>query len=449
MAKSFDLVVIGTGSAASSVAHDCRAAGLCVAVIDARPFGGTCQLRGCDPKKVLIGAAEAVDFVRRMAVAGIRDAGTKLEWPELMRFKRTFVDSVPKRVEEGFANAGIDTFHGAARFESPTRISVGQTVFEAKYIHIATGAIPRRLGMPGEEFLTDSESFLNLPLLPPRIVFLGSGYIAFEFAHLCATAGASVVMLEAHHQPLAGFDPDLVDILVERTQSMGIRIVRSSPVQRIEKIEHGYRVVAESAEGEIVFDTDLVVHGAGRVPNLEGIQLERGGVEYRANGILVNDYLQSISNPAVYAAGDCAASGLPLTPVASYQSRVVTANVIHGNSVQINFPPVPSVVFTLPPLARVGASEAELDKQGIQFKKNIARTSGWYSSRRVREEFSGYKVLLDADSGRILGAHLLGSHADEVINLFALAIRLGMTAEALKNSIWAYPTSGSDVAYML
>jgi glutathione reductase (NADPH) len=256
-------------------------------------------------------------------------------------------------------------------------------------------------------------------------------------------------MLEAHSRPLAGFDPDLVAILVERSQAMGIQIVRGAPVHKIEKIERGYRVIASSAEGEQVFDTDLVVHGAGRVPNLEGLQLERGGVEHRVSGVMVNDYLQSVSNPSVYAAGDCAASGLPLTPVASYQSQVVAANVIHGNSVKVNYPPVPSVVFTLPPLARVGASETELDERGIKFKKNIARTSGWYSARRVREEFSGYKVLLDATSGRILGAHLLGSHADEIINLFALAIRVGMTADALKRSIWAYPTSGSDVANML
>jgi glutathione reductase (NADPH) len=449
MANRYDLIVIGTGSAASGVAHDCRAAGLSVAVVDVRPFGGTCQLRGCDPKKVLVGAAEAVDFARRMTPAGVRDAGTKIEWAELMRFKHTFVDSVPKRVQEGFTNAGITTFNGAARFEGPTRISVGQTVLEAKYIHVATGATPRRLGIAGEEFLTYSEGFLDLPQLPPRIVFLGSGYIAFEFAHLCATAGASVVMLEAHSRPLAGFDPDLVAILVERSQAMGIRIVRGAPVHKIEKIERGYRVIASSAEGEQVFDTDLVVHGAGRVPNLEDLQLERGGVEHCVSGVVVNDYLQSVSNPSVYAAGDCAASGLPLTPVASYQSQVVAANVIHGNSVKVNYPPVPSVVFTLPPLARVGASETELDERGIKFKKNIARTSGWYSARRVREQFSGYKVLLDATSGRILGAHLLGSHADEIINLFALAIRVGMTADALKRSIWAYPTSGSDVAYML
>src|SRR5215471_18310060 len=161
MAK-YDVVVIGTGSAASAVAMRCRKAGKQVAVIDSRPFGGTCALRGCDPKKVLVGAAEVIDWVQRMNGRGLRTESARIEWAELMRFKRSFTDPVPKSSERSFANAGIATFHGRARFVDSTVIEVGRDILDSRSLVIATGAMPRRLGIEGEQYITKSDQFLEL-----------------------------------------------------------------------------------------------------------------------------------------------------------------------------------------------------------------------------------------------------------------------------------------------
>jgi len=173
-------------------------------------------------------------------------------------------------------------------------------------------------------------------------------------------------------------------------------------------------------------------------------------VERGKRGVLVNEYLQSISNPAVYAAGDAAeTAGLPLTPVAALEGKVVAANLLNGNKVRPNYSGTATVAFTLPPIAAVGLSEDEARKQGLKFRVNHQDTSSWYSSRRVGEQYSASKVLVEEGTGKILGAHLLGPSADEMINVFALAIRRGLTAEDLKDALFAYPTHASDLAYMV
>ncbi len=449
MPEKFDLVVIGTGSGASAVAHRCRSAGWKVAIVDSRPFGGTCALRGCDPKKVLVGAVAAIDWNRRMEGRGIRGE-PQIEWPELMRFKRSFIEGVPKNREEGLARAGIAAFHGRARFVGPTSVLVGEAVLEARYVVVAAGMRPADLKIPGREHLTTSDQFLELDQLPRRIAFVGGGYISFEFAHVAARAGAEVTILHRGERPLPRFDPDLVDLLVERTRKLGVRVELQTVVRGIERSAHGLGVHASSLDANRLFQADLVVHGAGRVPEVDDMELPAAGVEWDECGVKVNEYLQSVSNPAVYAAGDAAASGgPPLTPVAEYEGRIVAANLLNGNKTTADYKGIPSVAFTVPPLAAVGLQEATARQQGLRFRVHKERTSAWYSSRRIGEEYSGFKVLIEEETERILGAHLLGPHAEDTVNLFALAIRSGLSARDLKQTIFAYPTHASDVAYML
>ena len=450
MTGKFHVIIIGTGSAASTVASRCREAGWEVAIVDSRPFGGTCALRGCDPKKVLIGAAEAVDWVRRMKGKGIQTEKLQIDWSELMHFKRSFTAPVPKRREDEFAKSGMATFHGRARFAGPTTVQVGEEMLEGTYIVIATGAVPADLEIPGTEHLTTSDQFLELNELPRRILFIGGGYIAFEFSHVAASTGAQVTLLHRGPRPLSLFDPELVDQLVERTRELGIDVHLGTEAIAIEK-SSGQLMIQALADGKTrTFQTDMVVHAAGRVPEINDLNLGAAGIEREKRGVRVNEFLQSVSNSAVYAAGDAAASaGPPLAPVAGYEGRIVAANLLKGNHQTPNYLGIPSVVFTIPPLAVVGLDERGAREQNLKFRVKKEMTSAWYSSRRVAETYSGYKVLVEEGTDRILGAHILGSEASEVINLFALAIRSGMRATDLKHTLFAYPTSGSNMTRML
>ena len=291
MRSTFDLIVIGTGEAGSAVATGCRAAGWEVAIIDSRDFGGTCGLRGCDPKKVLVGAAEVIDRRLRMEGRGVTGE-TCVDWPALIRFKRTFTDPFPKAREDGFARAGIATFHGPARFIDRTSVQVGDDRLDGGHVVVATGAWPATLGIPGEEHLTRSDQFLELDELPRRLLFVGGGYIAFEFAHVAARAGAQVTILHQGERPLKRFDADLVARLVERTRALGVDLRTSTRVTGVEGGPGRFRVMASTDSRPETFDADLVVHSAGRLPELAGLDLSAAGVDFDRRGVTVNEHLQ-------------------------------------------------------------------------------------------------------------------------------------------------------------
>lgn len=447
MERKFDLIVVGTGSAGSSAASVCREAGWEVAIIDSRPFGGTCALRGCDPKKVLVGGAQLVDWNRRMQGKGVPATDLKIDWPELMKFKRTFTDPVPHQREQEYLDAGITPFHGRTRFLDQTSLQVGDDKLVGRFVLIAAGNKPGPLRMPGDEHVIKSDQFLELEQMPPRVVFIGGGFISFEFAHVAVRAGAKVHIIHRGGRPLNGFDPDLVDQLVEASRALGIEVHLNTEPTSIAEVGDGFVVKITTGDSEHSLETDLIVHGAGRVPDIDDLDLEKCGVSRGERGVSVNEYLQSVSNPAVYAAGDSAASGgPPLTPVAGVEGRMAAVNMLKGNHQKANYTGIPSVVFTIPPLATVGLQE-DAAKQEFDVKRG--ETSGWYSSRRVNSKYSGYKVLIEKETNRILGAHLFGEHAEEVINIFGLAIRYGLKAEDLESMIYAYPTSASDIRYMV
>ena len=448
MTDRYDLLIVGSGTAAMVAAMRVRKADWRVAVVDFRPFGGTCALRGCDPKKMLIGGAEAVDHARRMQDKGVA-GDTHITWPDLIAFKRSFTDPVPAKQEHRYAEAGIDTFHGRVRFTGPNTLVVGSESLESRHILIAAGAEPGRLGIPGEEYLVTNEEFLELAQLPRRIVLVGGGYIASEFSHLAAWAGADVTVLQRGNRMLAQFDPDLVGWLIEKFQNLGIHVELETAVTAIEKSKAGFVVHALSKGQRKTFAADLVVHAAGRVPALEALDLEAGKIAHEKGRLKLNEFLQSTSNPAVYAAGDAAQMGPPLTPVSSHDAKVVAANLLEGNRHTPNYLGVPSVAFTIPPIAAVGLSETEAREQGRRFRVQSEKASGWFTARQQAEPTYGFKVLVEDGTDCILGAHLVGPHAEEVINLFALAVRHGLTAENIRTTMFAYPTGASDIGYMV
>ncbi len=448
MERTYDLVVIGTG-VASGAASRCRERGWTVAVIDSRPPGGTCALRGCRPKKILVSAAEAVHAARDLEGKGVRAAGVAIDWPALMRSKRAETGPLPDIYAEGYARAGIEALRGRARFVGPTSLAVNGDRLTARRVLIAAGARPVPLGIPGAEHVAASDDFLDLDPLPARVVFVGGGYISFEFAHVALRAGAQVTILHRGRRPLEPFDPDLVDLLVERTRALGARVEVNTEVSGVERAAGGLVVHAVTEGQPRRVEADLVVHGAGRIPDLDDLDLDAAGVKRGPRGVVVNGYLQSVSNPAVYAAGDAAASGPPLTPKAAQDAEVVAANLLEGNHRTPRYEAMPSAVFTVPPLAAVGYDEARAREDGLRFRVRWEATGAWFNNRRLGETAAGYKVLIEDGTDRVLGAHLLGPHAGELINIFAVAMRFGVRAGDLKQALFAYPTAASDIPFML
>ncbi|MBD3307893.1 NAD(P)/FAD-dependent oxidoreductase [candidate division KSB3 bacterium] len=436
--QTYDLIVLGSGVAGATIAATCRSADWHVALVESRVLGGTCALRGCNPKKVLVAAAEAVDRVRHMQGKGIAGA-ISLDWPELIGFKETFTEAIPEKTAQKFSDRGVDIYQGQPRFTDTNTLQVAEQTLRAKQIVIATGAKPRALDIPGAEYLTTSDQVLEMTSLPDDLLFIGAGYISLELAHVAAQAGAHVTILEALPQPLKQFDPDLVDMLLQASREKGIDIHLETPVASIEKHGETFMVRAGN-DGAQTFEVERVIHGAGRVPNLDGLDLEAGGIQTDGRQIVVNSYLQSVSNPAVYIAGDVNASGIPLTPVASMEAGVVVTNLLEGNSAQPDYTGVPSVLFTSPPLASAGMTEDAAQQAGRAYEVVFQDTSSENSTRRLGLHYSGLKVLIEKETHHIIGAHLLGHNVDEVINIFTLLIRAELDVSALKETVWAFPT---------
>jgi glutathione reductase (NADPH) len=444
MAERYDAAVIGTGPAGGIAAGKLADAGLSVAIADHRPYGGTCPLRGCEPKKVFADAADAVDRLRCMIDRGV-SGRVDLDWGKLQDFKKSFTEPVPEAVENSLDRKGVDTFHGKAVFTGPNSLRVGERILEAGKIFIAAGAEPTPLGIDGEEHVSSSDEFLQLRELPGHIIFIGGGYISFEFAYAAMMGGAKTTILHRSERALKAFDPDLARRLMDSLQSRGMAVHCEKPVTAVEKQGNVFKVRA----GGETFEGDMVVHGAGRVPAVEPLDPRAGNIETSGGGVAVNDYMQSVSNPDVYAAGDVVSRAYPLTPVANKEAEVAAENIIGGNSRTVNYAGTPSVLFTSPSLAAVGLLEPDAPRQGIRYEKFEGDSSKWAEFKRIGEKEAGYKILYDPDTRLVLGAHLLGHNSGEVINVFALAIRFGLSLDDLWDMVWSYPSFVYTIRYMI
>jgi glutathione reductase (NADPH) len=385
-----------------------------------------------------------------MKAKGVVTSEVHIDWPGLMAFKRTFTDPVPQEREKQYKDAGIIPFHGKASFVGQSSLAVGNELLEAQHFVLAAGARPASLGIDGESHLLTSEQFLELEQLPERLIFVGGGYISFEFAHVAARAGAHPRILHRGSRPLPGFDPDLVSRLVDASRAVGIDIHLNTKVGGIERDGDRLVVRAEESEREVAFEADAAIHGAGRVADIDDLELQKASIASSRSGVSVNEFLQSTTNPAVYAAGDAAAGGgLPLTPVAVLEGEIVAQNLIKGNHRTANFAGLASIVYTIPPLASVGLTETEAVARGIKYRVHEGDAAQWYSTRRLAADYAWYKVLVEESTGLILGAHLLSPYAEELANVLDLAIRTGLKAPEVNSTLFAYPTGSSDLAYMM
>ncbi|MEZ2415015.1 NAD(P)/FAD-dependent oxidoreductase [Muriicola sp. E247] len=447
--KKYDVFIIGSGMSGMTIANKCASKGLSVGITDELPYGGTCALRGCDPKKVIIGATEVRDFAKRLKGKGI-DTIPNINWKDIIAFKQTFVDEMPKKIEKGYEKNGIDTFHSSATFINENTLSVGDETIQADKVVIASGSKPKVLDFDDGQLAQTSTDFLNLKELPESLLFIGGGYIAFEFAHIAARSGAEVTIVHRGKRPLENFDRDIVKHLVAATRNLGIKLVLETEVSKIERKDGNYITTGISNGKETNYKSAAVFNSAGRPPAIFDLELEKAGISFSKKGIEVNEYLQSTSNANIYAAGDAANSrGLPLTPVAVLEGHVVASNIIKGNQKKVNYPPMPSVVFTLPTMATVGLLEDEAKEKGYDVNVNFEKVDNWFNARRLNVDEYAFKTIIDKNNNTILGAHLIGPYCEETINLFAMAIKAKMTISDLRTMIFSYPTMASDLTYML
>ena len=248
-AKEYDLIVLGTGDAGQAVALAAAKEKWKVAIIEKKAVGGTCALWGCVPKKVLISGEELANFSQRMAAGGVSST-TVPDWAELMAFKNRLTGSFSRDHRSSLQKHGIDIYEGTASFAGEAAIQVGEVILHATYVHVATGACPRPLGIPGEEFVTTSSEFLYLEALPQRLVFIGGGYISFEFAHLAARYGRNVTIVHRSAAVFKKFDPDLVALLVQASEKLGITVATNQRLVRVEKKKDELLVIVETEGGE-------------------------------------------------------------------------------------------------------------------------------------------------------------------------------------------------------
>jgi glutathione reductase (NADPH) len=444
--KHYDVIVIGSGAAGGRIASRCHKAGRTVALIEHDGFGGTCPLRGCEPKKMMVDVIQTAERLHNSAGLGVVGQA-HIDWQELMAFKRSFTDTISDKIEAIHAKNGVDIHKGRARFTGPNTVDTGSAILEGERICIATGAVPRTLDIPGGEHAVTSDDFLELAALPERIVFIGGGFIAFEMAHIAAAAGADVTIVHRSSRVLRPFDADLAQRLMDHMRSQGVTILTDLPPHSI-TAEDGGVVLHAGPGGAEHFPADLIVQAAGRIPATADLNLEAAGVATDKGAVTVDHSLRSTTNPAVFAAGDVITGGMPLTPVAAKEADTVIHNLLSNTPQAMEYGPIPYALFTYPPLAAVGLLEEQAAAQGRTVDIVTGDASGWSEYERIGQKCAGFKLIIDADNRQLLGAHVLGDAAEEMVNLFALAMRTKVSIDDLRSMLWAYPSFGYAMKYM-
>jgi len=440
--KQFDVIVVGSGTSGYNVAKNCRKVGLSVAVVENSTPGGICALHGCQPKKFFVVQAELLQLAQHLDGKGVT-APPSLNWADTAAFKREFTDAVPGNTEAFFDRIGVDLYRGTASFKGPGVLVVDGVELQGGSIVLATGAAPRRMDIPGSELGLDSNDFLAQKDLPASIIFIGGGYIAFEFAHVAAAFGAQVTILNKSDRVLRQFDADLVDTTVAASEQAGIKVLTEREPVEMSRCEAGIQVKCRNGE---THEAAAVFVAAGREANLADLNLAALGLDPDPRGLVVDENMRVAGQADLYAVGDCART-LALAPVADREAAVAAGNIT-GDAQAMDYGKVPSVCFTQPPLASVGLTEEQAQQKGASFKVRRGEMTAWANHRRLGAQFGQYKMLVD-DEGLIIGAHILGHGAGDMINLIALAMEGGLPASRLKEMMWAYPTLTSDTKYMV
>lgn len=440
--EQFDTIIVGSGTSAHYV-FDALAKNQKVAIIGENPLGGVCALKGCQPKKYLVAHQEARNSIHALMGKGFTSM-PQSSWEDLQALKNDFTSAISGNTSKKFSSKAT-LFEGTARFCAPNQLQIGEKILEAKNIVLATGSQPRRSDIKGSEHLLISDDFLEATHLPGRIVFLGAGVIAFEFAHVAASFGCEVTIVHRSSQALKGFDADMTERFLNASAKAGIKILTDIKVTEIIKNDQEFRLIGDDGVDIVA---DAIYETIGRVPNLSVLEGDKSGVKASQKGIVVNEYMQSVSNEAVWAVGDCTQTPYQLATVADEQGKIAGANILKGKHLKWDDSLVATTIFTHPQLSSVGLTEQQAKESGIDFVLKEGETQRWPSSRRIGESDGAYKMVISKDN-KLLGATILRHNSSEVINVCMMLIKTKMSLDIFKTMPLSYPTSCSDLKNML
>ena len=447
MAKhDYDLFVIGAGSGGVRAARLAAELGARVGIAEEYRIGGTCVIRGCVPKKLLVyGSRYASEFADAGGF-GWTYRDLRFDWPTLIHNVRREVDRLNGVYTRTLENAGVDKFLTRALVEGPDEIKLADRdgTFSAKTVLVATGGHPAVPDVPGKEHLITSNECFELEQLPASIVIIGAGYIGMEFASIFCGLGVAVTVLYRGEQILRDFDMDLRDGLAEAMRDRGVDLRMNTEIASIEKEGDGYRVHLKRG-GSVT--ADLVMAATGRAPNTSGFGLQQIGVELGWDGRLVVDEFSKSSVDNIYAVGDVT-HRVNLTPVAVHEATAFAETLFNNRPTPVDHTFIPTAVFSQPEIGTVGLSEEaarelhpNVDVYKAQFRPLKSMISG-------RDEKMLMKLVIDADSDKVLGCHILGADAAEIVQMMAVPLKLGVTKEQLDLTMALHPSAAEELVTM-
>ncbi len=444
-----DLIVIGGGPGGYVAALRAAQLGASVTLVEAEYIGGVCLNVGCIPTKALLASAEVFHLIERAAQFGVKAGKPEADWPVIQARKQEVVKKMVGGVRMLLDRAKVTTVNGRARFTGPQTIEVegpgGAQTLQASRFIVATGSSPMRLPIPGQDLpgVLDSTAALSLPALPQSLLVVGGGAVGLEFATLYATLGVKVTVVEMLPRlaPLA--DGDIGAALRTALQIQGVKVHLNTKITSIEGSEAGLRAHLSGPQGEITVDAEKVLLAAGRRVNTEGVGLEAAGVQFDRRGIKVDERMAT-SAPHIYAVGDVV-GGTMLAHVAMHQGVIAAENAL-GHKARMRYNAIPSCIFTRPEAASVGLTEEQAREQGYDVR--IGRFPFNGNGKAVAQgEIEGMvKVVSEARYGAVLGMHIVGPHASDLIQEGTLGLTLETTVDELAETIHPHPTLSEAIA---
>ena len=440
----FDMFTIGAGSGGVASSRRAGSYGARVAICEESRVGGTCVIRGCVPKKLLVYGAQFADAFADAAGFGWSVRAPSFDWPSLIEAKDREIERLSQIYRRMLKDSGVELIEGRGVLIDPHTIELGGRTYTADKVLIATGSHPTVPNIPGIEHVISSNEALDLPELPRRIVIVGGGYIAVEFAGIFNGFGAEVVELIRRDELLYGFDDDVRVALAQEMRGRGIEIHARTQVARIEKQEHGFSVYTAIGQE---YSADIVMYATGRKPNTRGLGLAEIGVETDENGAVVVDEWSCSNVPNIYAVGDVT-DRINLTPVAIAEGRAVAETLFNDNPIKMDHANVPSAVFSQPPIGAVGLTEEQARRQYGDVDVYMARFKPMKNTLSGREERTLMKLVVDARTDRVLGCHMLGPDAPEIVQGLAIAVKCGASKRMFDQTVGIHPSTAEEFVTM-